>query len=123
MTKQEKIQEAYGEVYERYSEFINENGWIKKLSLIPSFEVCEIDFNGKFQRPKTLFNLESNNGWIKIECEDSFPKEDIECYVINQIGRIQFAEFEVENQRFYVDNLRMYPSHYQRIIKPNYPLY
>jgi len=116
MTKQEKIQEAYGEVYDRYSEFINENGWIKKLSLIPSFEVCEIDFKGKFQRPKNLFNLENNNGWIRIESENDLPKEANEYWVKHNDGDILtlFA-----TNAFLLKNC----THYQPIIKPQPPIY
>lgn len=84
----------------------------------------DIDMSGvgKF-RPKSLRGIENNNGWIKIETVNDFPIENIQCYVINNIGRIQFAEFELENQRFYVDNQKMYPTHYYPIVRPDFPLY
>ncbi|EPE9901243.1 hypothetical protein ACSN7Q_002408 [Flavobacterium psychrophilum] len=128
MTKEEKIQEAYINCWDDFKDYVDENGFLncvknRKLSLIPYFEVSEIEFKGNLVRPKSLSGLEGNNGWIKIKSVGDFPKKDLECYVTNNIGRIQFAEFELENQRFYVENLRMYPTHYQPIIKPDYPLY
>jgi hypothetical protein len=123
MKKLEKIKEAYGKTYERYSEFIDKNGWIKKLSLIKDFEVCEVDFVGSKQRPKLLQGIEHNNGWIYIESEVDLPDKDIECYVTNRIGRIQFGEFEKETERFFVNNDRIFPTHYQQVIKPKHPIY
>lgn len=66
MTKREKIQEAYGDVYELYSEFIDENGWLIKLSLIKSFDVKDLEIDGKKQRPLSLKGIENNNGWTTI---------------------------------------------------------
>jgi len=130
MTKQEKIQESYGEYWETVKDFVDENGWTQNRLLIPDFKIrnyASKRVKGQMltykYRPKLLQGIENNNGWIKIDSAEDFPKKDIECYVTNNIGRIQFAEFELENQRFYVENTRMYPTHYQPIIKPNYPIY
>lgn len=130
MTKQEKIQEQWGV---HYASDINENGYriYKEVETIHlsqwGDEYFEKGFNEVTKkywvRPKSLQAIENNNGWIKIESVADLPKEDIECYVTNQIGRIQFGEFEKETERFFVNNDRIHPTHYQKVIKPNYPIY
>ena len=127
MTKHEKIQEAYGELFTSCEKYIDENGWLnwchKKASLIKYMDVSEIDFDGIKQRPKSLQGIENNNGWTKIESEDDLPKTDLECYVTNNIGRIQFGEFEAETQRFFVNDTRTFPTHYIPVVKPIFPIY
>jgi len=127
MTKQEKIQDAYGEYWDKFKGYVDENGWLnckeKHRGLIPYFDVCEIKFSKVKQRPISLEGIDNNNGWVKIYIESDLPKKDLECYVTNAIGRIQFGEFEKETESFFVNNDRIFPTHYQKIIKPNYPIY
>ena len=74
MTKEEKIQEAYGEYWDEVKEFVCEYGWTQKKSLIGNFSNETFDsrkvigFNDTYKyRPKSLKGIENNNGWIKIE--------------------------------------------------------
>jgi len=126
MKNQLAIQEAYGEHWENFKDFVDENGWVKKISLIPLFDVIEIDFKGKFQRPKSLQGIENNNGWVKIESEADLPKESgvyEACINEEYIGRINFSkEFNEWSCVYDSDNLR-FPTHYQPIIKPQPPIY
>ena len=123
MTKEEVIKEHYGELYNTHSKFIDEDGWLEKSSLIPYFDICQLHFSGVKQRPKSLQGIEANNGWTKIESEDNLPKTDLECYVTNNIGRIQFGEFEAETQRFFVNDKRTFPTHFIPVVKPIFPIY
>ena len=136
MTKQEKIQEAWIiaigiDAYESdVKGFIDDNGWVDikiyllKDDYLQSRPIREglspVSF---LRRPILLEGIDNNNGWVKIYIESDLPKKDLECYVTNAIGRIQFGEFEKETESFFVNNDRIFPTHYQKIIKPNYPIY
>ena len=120
MTKREKIQEAYGKVFEHYTEFIDENGWIKKLSLIPSFNVSNIEFSGLKQRPKSLQGIENNNGWIKIESENDLPKEGRIFWVIKKGYNYAIVETLYQNDSDYWMDLF---THYKSIEIPELPIY
>jgi hypothetical protein len=73
MTKQEKIQEAYGENWESVKDYVDKNGWIKTwavvsvLGVVPkdSFEVKikgkKIKHQDNLHRPKSLQGIETNN--------------------------------------------------------------
>ena len=82
MTKEEKIKEAYIEVFgeKRIRSIMNyvykENGFIVGFVLLDlkldiKNEKLERKFNGVVYsyRPKSLQGIENNNGWIKIERE------------------------------------------------------
>lgn len=93
MTKQEKIQEAYGKFYHKS---VNQDGWIKfSLNLpngIGNWLLSNKDslFDVKIQitcvqfRPKSLHGIEDNNGWIKIEKESNLPETGIEVLCFNE---------------------------------------
>ena len=88
MTKEEKIKEAYIEVFgeKRIRSIMNyvykENGFIEGFVLLDlkldiKNEKLERKFNGVVYsyRPKSLHGIENNNGWVKIESEEDLPKE------------------------------------------------
>ena len=80
---------------------------------------------GKF-RPKLLQGIENNNGWIKIESEESLPKEydfyDACCFS---------EKFTKDVPMFYgcnLPDLRNYfneelITHYRPIVKHDYPIF
>lgn len=68
-----------------------------------------------------------NRGWIKIESEADLPKDEnsIEFWIIDD-NEIIHAQFMHESKRWYHNenlNLRLFPSHYQLIQKPQPPIY
>ena len=74
MTKEEKIQEAYGEYWELVKDKANKNGIITfseyKILPIKFHEMMvAVDYQGLFYTPKSLIGIENNNGWTKIENE------------------------------------------------------
>jgi len=84
MTKQEKIEEAYGaDVWSVIDESVkvkileNRGGWTYEIneSWLQNTKGIEIEMNGKYCRPKALQGIEDNNGWTKIESEGDLPKE------------------------------------------------
>ena len=70
LAKQEKIKEAWGERYELYKDYIDENGWIENQSLGSSSfvlsEPFERDYGGDenkpFDRRKIIFRPTSLKG-------------------------------------------------------------
>lgn len=77
MTKEEKIQEAYGDhwdnfIYEAKKCAWNNNGWISQL-IAHAPEGIELDFDRYTYRPKSLRGIEHNHGWRKIESDEDLP--------------------------------------------------
>ncbi len=91
MTKQEKIQEAYGEYFEKMKPWIDEKGWFNKNAFYEEkfffkYDDLNTAFHHKedFMIPITIKELDSNKGWVKINNEDDFPKESIYMETINK---------------------------------------
>lgn len=141
MTKQEIIKEAYGIHYEEVKNFIDENGWCVQIDYSSGKEVKNhrtlnemgftqnddlLDFgyfsneNKHKWRPKSLEAIENNNGWIKIESESDLPKDDEWYWVKKKTGEQIMSGYQriVSNERWLEEM-----THYQKIIKPNEPLY
>lgn len=126
MTKQEKIQEAYGEHWATCKENIDENGW---LNMTPYKHKHPITKENKFDvskefniRPKSLYGIEDNHGWTKIESEDDLPKESGEYYVMDKINGVASTIFSIHDEvdrMFWINQI----SHYQPIVYPKRPLY
>ncbi|SMC45958.1 hypothetical protein [Pedobacter africanus] len=76
--KQEAIKAAYGKYYDELKPYIGPDGWINGGDKLYS-DYCrkfeDIDFSNPFGnqswRPIELTNLESNNGWTRIEPDGS----------------------------------------------------
>jgi len=132
MTKQEKIQEAYGEYWEQVKDYVNENGWTQKVSLLNRKE-CNAkrnlnSLNSNLFRPKSLQGIENNNGWIKIESEADLPKENTTCHFITKRNINYIGEFrKEEGESFFFKGIEGFSfsfiTHYQPITKPNPPIY
>lgn len=121
MTKQEKIQEAYGEHWEENVR--EEDGFLKyggkQLDKENDFWECKEWLGYYFYRPKSLQGIENNNGWIKIESEADLPKEYGSDYWVVFNGKILQINRNLNNTEFWKHNI----THYQPINKPLKPLY
>lgn len=127
--KQEAVRLAWGLLFEKHKEDINEDGYLRfgfrflELSQNELFE--EKQWLGYFfYRPKSLTGLENNRGWTSILSEDDLPKENVECFIVIS-DRVYLGCFskrgcflsegeEIENR---------FVSHYQPIQKPNPPIF
>jgi len=127
MTKEEKIQEAYGEYWEKLKFCIDENGWFNQItkwqSLDNYFHKDTIEGKSYLQRPKSLQGIENNNGWIKIESEEDLPTTEIDCHIIYNNNLMTFSVWDNVLKGFYIGIVKQNPTHYQPIIKPQPPLY
>lgn len=132
MTKEDIIKKAWGKNFENFKDYIDENGFVdcvknRKLSLIPYFEVSEIEFLGNKSRPKSLKGIENNNGWVKIYCENDMPQFDCNCFIIDKqkglvSGLWKQSPNEEEDKKarsFWLDKA----THYMIISEPKLPLY
>lgn len=142
MTKQEKIEEAYGEYWERVKDYVDENGFIwqsnmffPKTEMMDKIEIQVKSFppHGTCKwRPKTIQGIESNHGWIKIESENDLPKENVGCFFLTKnkdcvTGRFFVNHFKGWTNVFTIDNIFAFGidcvTHYQPIVKPQPPIY
>lgn len=141
MTKEEKIKDVYinlGFEWDKITSLLTENG----VLILPSPDykytlkgydnlIADKDHFVSFGKeglklqPKILFGINNNNGWVKIESEDDLPKEKNTYWVIDK-----FMETNPVSEFFDPDNLvsmnerwmhRM--THYQKIVKPEQPIY
>lgn len=128
MTKEEKIQESYGEYWDLVKDHLDENGWcgkrkrIKFEELKKSFDIQYDLFNFYWFRPKSLDGIEYNNEWIKVESELDLPKErgtfwtfiEGKEVIMNTFNTFDDMEFTFYNEKV---------THYQKIIEPKHPIY
>lgn len=131
MTKQEKIQEAYGKYWEQVKEYVNKNGW---CSVRRGVGFDEIISNLSWEtrtgnqycwRPKTLQGIEDNNGWIKIESEEDLPMTNgkiIQYFFVTKSGNITENGYSDLMKNKKIQYSKVY-THYQQIIRPREPLY
>ena len=138
MTKQEKIQEAYGEHWEAVKDCVDENGYwkgsqnydethksneiiYKKLRRKRMFKDCG-DWGVYKIIPKSLQGIETNNGWIKIESEDDLPKKEGSYWIYDGIN-VTTAFFNFGSKFQLVMGINCKATHYQPITKPQPPIY
>lgn len=146
MTKQEIIQKAYEAVgvdWETKKSFVNmEDGFA--ATLYDTNEISGIDYlqlglkdidiknsvdtdfgNAVIWRLKSLYGIENNNGWIKIESEEDLPDQDCDVWMIFK-DEISQASYNTE-RKIFEDSTGWYGyktiSHYQKIEKPKLPIY
>ncbi|WP_347066052.1 hypothetical protein [Flavobacterium sp. WV_118_3] len=139
MTKQEKIQHAYGGQWDRLKDKIDDNGWsTEKLSYEGSdgdtygfFDYDSKDFNGKtMYRPFDLRGIEDNNGWFEINENTVFSPGlywiVCEFYLFGTLDRKCIAHYvDKSNPKFYQNNDKTTRyTHYKKIPEPTkLPLY
>jgi len=135
MTKQEKIQEEYGEYWNKD---IEENGWVR-LSINTEKKIVNYLINKElfdsrvettkdayytFFRLKSLQGIENNNGWIKIEGEADLPDIIEGLWEIVMNGEQRFIELLKDNkERLYKDFIKDGVTHYKIIEKSQQPIY
>lgn len=134
--KQQAIENAYGEYWDKVKDYVNDNGWITELHTSIHYETSEVgiylnsfiyDINIHFEVignrliPKSLIGIHDNNGWIIIESEDDLPTKAATFRFINKSGDIENVFFTNDRQclGYY---LRLF-THYKPITPELKPLY
>lgn len=148
-TKDQIIKEAFGEHYSEFESIMDEDGWVMEIDfpytdaeLMFKIETEEEYLGNCFEhvfrwRPEAIETLTSNNSWketgyhsfrgIKLkEC----PLENGESYHIgfmNQLdGTFVYQGIKEYNKGFFNEDgyhLKPFPTHFQKIIKPEFPLW
>ena len=132
MPKLEKIQEAYGEYWEKLKDSINmHDGYIEGYIINKKLGFTPKDYEEKFAplvssyRPKSLQGIEHNNGWIKIESEEDLPEETGIYFTFSKVSWKPFYRIDVFTGRLknsFTNGISCF-THYQPIIKPEPPMY
>lgn len=79
MTKEQKIKEVYQDLYEKYHNLIDDNGWFSNghetnyVTLGQTEFLGECEYRNNKFRPISLQGIESNNRWIKINDDTDLP--------------------------------------------------
>lgn len=141
MTKQDKIQAAYGEHWQSIKDRVDENGWLN-LGWNNSDEEAMQEALGDwglkaedgdtrnsdisygegidFWRPEILRGIDDNNGWIKLESESDLPKTIGKYWVIRRnVNGIEEGFYYAPEAERWLGII----THYQPIIKPKLPIY
>lgn len=135
MTKQDIIKNhwigAIGEKkYQSIEKSIDSKGVYPMLGVAENiFKTDKVEFyNPGFGivglRPKSLSNIENNNGWIKIESQGDLPKKIGEFIVFNSTGQYQtiyYPEFSAFCRPG--TGIHVSATHYQPTEKKLPPLY
>lgn len=124
MTKEEKIKEAYCEHWEDLhpqakKSALENNGWIASI-IEHAPKKIDLEFNKMTFRPKSLQRIENNNGWIKIEREEDFPKESDDYHICIENKDLSIAYFD-KHDGWFIACPEI--THYQPITKPKPPIY
>lgn len=140
MSKQKVIETAYGDNWELLQDWVDDNGWclfkVIGHGVHEGFEYDEVglsrsdvetkDNNGSgfyLWRPKTLSNLEFNNGWTEIKSIEDIPNEDYVYWVMRKDVKVplyrKVEAFTIKEKHYWLTKF----SHYQRISKPSPPVY
>lgn len=124
MTKEERIQEAYGEYWNELNNqskecaFKNE-GWVASILNNPPTDI-DIDFESFSYRPKSLQGIEDNNGWVKIEDKQITKFNDSFDIVFTNKGNIYtYATYCNFSSIYELEKV----THFQQITKPQPPIY
>jgi hypothetical protein len=144
MSKEEKIKEEWINIvgeknYNFIKQFLNENGFTNRGKyhwLINNFSkeyikdnfyvTIEID-NDKLFRPKSLQDIENNNGWISVLSENDLPSENKSCWVKIKDTEVNTPFWYRSSDKTFQFNGLVYGikdvTHYQPITKPQPPIY
>jgi hypothetical protein len=142
MTKEEKIQEAYGEYWETVKNYVDESGhctmYDKSTKVSPNFlelgmsrEYVESKIESGLDndsnliwRPKSLQEIDHNNGWIKIENGNiEFKNNELTCLVgyFNINKKFIYREMFTADIVWAISHGRS--THYKIIEKEKPPIY
>lgn len=125
MSKQELIEQAYGEYYAEIKDYVSADGFIS-THLLPPKLFDKVNCKSINYRPKELEGLHDNNGWIKTS--ESLPIEEFETNKAIKVwssilDREQILVFPYSVYGFNKEDFRNKYSHWKRIAKDRKPLY
>nr|WP_317632979.1 hypothetical protein [uncultured Flavobacterium sp.] len=120
MTKEEKIKEAWGDLYKKYEKFIDSDGGLFWVYLYDSDKInINLDLLGNVTyRPKSLQGIEDNNGWISLLGESN---------EIEWVKNLELYNIKTKEHYFCTDENEFIEigrfTHYKPIVKSKPPIY
>ncbi|MCW8311458.1 hypothetical protein K7A41_09505 [Sphingobacterium sp. InxBP1] len=126
-SKQEVIQEAYGEHWPKVEKDIIQECYIclinERSTLVPWNGILMISHktDNHLYMPASLKGIETNNGWTRIEGEADLPKVDGDYFVVWKVGddvQVSAVSYDVDQPEYWHG-----VTHYQAVIKPLPPIY
>ena len=128
--KQEAIKKAYGKYWEELKDYIDDKGWFNMFQYLLKINkyrnFAGIEWKSKCScpdnelvRPESIYRIELNNGWIRIESEDDLPKESFNYWIFQSDLRAVTMKDFYDNKKYY----GVKATHYRPIVKPLKPLY
>lgn len=124
-SKQEVIQEAYGEYWPEIEKDIVQECYIclinEHSTLVSWNDILMISHktDNHLYMPAQLKGIETNNGWTRIESEEDLPKEE-QVYLFNESTHDMWIGFLYNPYGYFAQKSA---THYQPIIKPEDPIY
>lgn len=130
--KQEAIKKAYGKYWDELKDYIDDKGWFNmfqyllKINKYRNFAGIEWKrkcdcVDNELVRPESIYRIELNNGWIRIENKDYLPKKDGLYFVFTKEKEVITAYYDNTNRFCFTDWENF--THYRPIVKPLKPLY
>ena len=127
MTKQQIIEEAYGNEWKKVKSFSDENGWIEFDKLSPwETELFQWEFKegeAKYWRVGSLSNLELNNGWTKVESIEDMPKGMGHYFFMLKNNKYPRLIDLNPSVMIHIQDLYETITHFQKMEWPSEPIY
>lgn len=130
MAKEEIVREAYGEYIEYVAQYIDKNGWLNRKEhsafirnhfyLTNNLETKFVD-KVEYWRPRSLYGIDDNNGWIMITIESELPNDLEHVWLIDEEFGTDIGFYSKQRNKWYCDTVEQFPTHYQPIQKPEPP--
>lgn len=120
--KQQAIKNAYGEYWEQIKSQVDENGFIDTFKLPPKL-FDEVNCKSINFRPKILDGLNNNNGWIRIENEFFWRKNNEILMFYDSISKKTIIDKKYKLCEFQDKEYRKRFTHYKIIEIPKPPIY
>lgn len=109
----------------KLSNELSDDGWLE-VNYLPfdhekKYDVLKFNKTRFAIRPKSLSGIDKNNGWVKINLDDDLPKESSAYWIMRNNDTISTLNDYETDKKYMFPELKA--THYQRIIKPNKPIY
>ncbi|MEL7678155.1 hypothetical protein [Elizabethkingia meningoseptica] len=128
--KEQAIKAAYGEYWDKVKDHIDDDGWFNNIEHDFYFSEwgnssIELEYEGSFCRPKSLYGIENNNSWTRIESEEDLPDKYGQYWVFTSNGNIMDVYYDEHDKTWdgILDFFEVKATHWQQIVKPKPPIF
>ncbi|MCT3817791.1 hypothetical protein HZQ56_17785 [Elizabethkingia anophelis] len=101
--KYKAIKYSYGEYWDKVKDYVDKDGWCNAFFNIAGNHFRETESKKNKWRPALLSNIETNNNWIRIECDNDWPKDKYSRYLA---GYMYDGKFHYNEKPYSFDTLK-----------------